>query len=152
MARGGRASWHHSRDVRHLSTFRINCAPLVMPLWHANNDSRAHLSQSEGRYMEQCSQWPQADSLVKHLSTAAIFTLFPPHKHQSDVDLPLSVAVAAFVFVRDAYRCPHLEGAEQTRQTRQAGRQEGLSAHSPNPLRRPHFTAPKPTSVCFKFN
>lgn len=75
--------------------------------------------------MEQCSQWPQADSLVKHLSTAAIFTLFPPQKHQSDVDLPLcvAVAVAAFVFVRDAYRCPHLEGAEQTRQAGIAGRQ-----------------------------
>lgn len=67
--------------------------------------------------MEQCSQWPQADSLVKHLSTAAIFTLFPPHKHQSDVDLPLSVAVAVSVAVRDAYRCPQLEGAEQTRHT-----------------------------------
>lgn len=124
-----RASWQHSRDVRHLSTFRINCAPLVMPWWHANNDSRAHLCQCRGWGMKQCSQWPQADSLVKHLSTAAIFTLFPPHKHQSDVDLPLSVAVAVAVSVavRDAYRCPQLEGAEQTRQTRHTDKQHPVS-------------------------
>lgn len=81
--------------------------------------------------MEQCSQWPQADSLVKHLSTAAIFTLFPPHKHQSDVDLPLSAAVAVAVAVRDAYRCPHLKGAEQTRQTRHTDKKEEDCQHPP---------------------